>query len=110
MRKDNGGKLNAYRAVPVDPIKATASAKHVYKWLNGESTFRSILKFLSKGGLFYTAFCNEKLTRAYFVGNNISEEGFVKLCLHRLSSLEVADGSLSADRRTDWAGVKARAG
>ena len=109
MRKENGGKLNAYRAVPVEPEKATASAKHVYQWLNGESTFRSILKFLSKGGLFYTAFCNEKLTRAYLVGNNISEDGFVKLCLHRLSNPEPADVSLPADRRTDWAGVKANA-
>ena len=109
MRKDGGGKLNAYTAVAVDPISATAAAKHIYGWLYGESTLRSMLRFLAKGGLFYTAFCNEKLTRAYLVGNNISEEAFVKLCLHRLCAAETTDSAASADRATDWAIVKSRA-
>ena len=109
MRKDGGGKLNAYTAVAVDPISATAAAKYIYGWLYGESTLRSMLRFLAKGGLFYTAFCNEKLTRAYLVGNNISEEGFVKLCLHRLCAAETTDSAASADRATDWAIVKSQA-
>ena len=108
MRKDGGGKLNAYKAVPVDPIAAEASAKYIYAWLHEESTLRSILKFLAKGGVFYTAFANEKLTRAYIVGKKVTEEDFMKLCLHRLSNPEPADESLSADRVTDWARVKAR--
>ena len=107
MRKDGGGKLNAYKAASVDPIAAKASAKYVYAWLHAESTLRSILKFLAKGGCFYTAFANEKLTRAYIVGNKVTEDDFIKLCLHRLSSPESADDSPSADRVTDWAAVKA---
>ena len=39
MRKDGGGKLNAYTAVAVDPISATTAAKHIYGWLYGESIF-----------------------------------------------------------------------
>ena len=65
-----------------------------------------MLKFLAKGGLFYTAFANEKLTRAYIVGNTVKEDAFVKLCLHRLSNPEASDESLSADKVTDWAKVK----
>ena len=107
MRKEGGGKLNAYKAASVDPIAAKASAKYIYEWLHKESTLRSILKFLAKGGVFYTAFANEKLTRAYIVGNTVTEEDFVKLCVHRLSNPEPADESLSADRVTDWAKVKA---
>ena len=66
-----------------------------------------MLKFLSKGGVFYTAFANEKLTRAYIVGENVTEEDFMKLCLHRLSNPELADDSLSADRVTKWSKLKA---
>ena len=107
MRKDGGGKLNAYRAVSVDPIAARASAKCLYEWLHKESTLRSILKFLVKGGVFYTTFANEKLTKPYIVGKKVTEEDFIKLCLHRLSNPEPADEALSADRVTDWAKVKA---
>ena len=106
MRKDGGGRLNAYKAASVEPAAAEA-AEYVYAWLTHGSTLRSILKFLSKGGVFYTAFANEKLTRAYIVGNKVTEEDFMKLCLHRLSNPEPADESLSADRVTDWARVKA---
>ena len=106
IRKEGGGKLNAYKAVYVDPSNATACAKYIYAWLHGESTLRNVLKFLAKGGLFYTAFANEKLTRAYIVGNKVTEEDFIKLCLHRLSNPDPADESLSADRVTDWAKVK----
>ena len=67
-----GGKLNAYKAVSVDPIAAKASAKYIYERLHKESTLRSILKFLAKGGVFYTAFANEKLTRAYIVGEKVT--------------------------------------
>ena len=108
MHKEGGGKLNAYRAVAVDAQKATAAAKYVYTWLNGPSTIRNMLKFLSKGGVFYTAFCNEKLTRAYLVGNAITEDAFVKLCVHRLSNSESPDAASSADRSIDWAAVKSQ--
>ena len=110
IRKEGGGKLNAYRAVYVDPSNATASAKYIYAWLHRDSTLRNILKFRAKGGFFYTAFANEKLTRAYIVGNKVTEEDFIKLCLHRLSNPEPTDESLSADRVTDWAKVKTGAG
>ena len=65
-----------------------------------------MLKFLAKGGLFYTAFANEKLARAYIFGKKVTEEDFMKLYLHRLSNSEPADESPSADRVTDWAKVK----
>ena len=106
IRKDGVGKLNAYRAVYVDPSNTIASAKFIYAWLHGESTLRKVLKFLAKGGLFYTAFANEKLTRAYIVGYKVTEEDFIKLCMHRLSNPEPTDESSSADRVTDWAKVK----
>ena len=107
MRKDGGRKLNAYRAVSVDPNAAKASAKYLYDWLHKESTLRSILKFLAKGGVFYTTFANEKLTRAYIVGKEVTEDDFVKLCLHRLSNPEPVDDAQSANRATDWANLKA---
>ena len=108
MQREGGGKLNAYKVAPVDPISATLSAKHVYGWLHGDSKLRSMLRFLAKGGLFYTAFCNEKLTRAYLVGNKLSEEAFVKLCVHRLSNSEAPDAASSADRIIDWSAVKSQ--
>ena len=108
MKKEGGGRLNAYTAVAVDPMKAQASAKYIYQWMHKESTVRSMLKFLAKGGVFYTAFANEKLTRAYITGETVSEDAFVKLCLHRLSNQEASDDSLSADKVTDWAKVKLR--
>ena len=108
MKKEGGGRLNAYTAVAVDPMKARASAKYIYQWMHNESTVRSMLKFLAKGGVFYTAFANEKLTRAYINGETVSEDAFVKLCLHRLSNQEASDDSLSADKVTDWAKVKAQ--
>ena len=107
MRKEGGGKLNAYKAASVDPIAAKAAATYLYDWLHKESTLRSILKFLAKGGLFYTAFANEKLTRAYIVGKDVTEDDFMKLCLHRLSNPEPEDDAQSADRTTDWATLKA---
>ena len=103
MRKDGGGKLNAYKAASVEPAVAEAAAKYVYEWLTTGSTLRSILKFLSKGGVFYTAFANEKLTRAYIVGENVKQSDFIALCLHRLSS---PDASQSADGATDWSKLK----
>ena len=51
IRKEGGGKLNAYKAVYVDPSNATASAKYIYAWLHGESTLRNVLNFLAKCGL-----------------------------------------------------------
>ena len=107
MKKEGGGRLNAYKAASVDPDRVKASAKYVYTWLKNDSMLRSMLKFLAKGGLFYTAFANEKLTRAYIVGNNVTEDDFMKLCLHRLSNPDQADDSASADQIIDWARVKA---
>ena len=104
MRKEGGGKLNAYKASPVEKPKAEAAAKAVYAWLtNGNSNLRGMLKFLSKGGCFYTAFANEKLTRAYIVGENVQEKEFTELCVHRLCPPEVAR---SDDGAIDWSTVK----
>ena len=105
MRKDGGGRLNAYKAAPVDPITAEAAAKKVYEWLKKPSEFRSMLKFLSKGGLFYTAFANDKLCRAYIAGEAVTEKDFIGLCLHRLSPAAV-DPPDVADTVTNWAKLK----
>ena len=94
----------------MDPIAANASAKYIYACLHRDPTLRNALEFLAKCGFFYTAFATEKLTRAYIVGEKVTEEDFMKLCLHRPSNPEPADESLSADRVTDWAGVKAGLG
>ena len=90
----------------VDPSNVLASATYIYAWLHGESTPRNVLKFLAEGGLFYTAFVDEKLTKAYIVGNKVAEEDFIKLCMHRLSNLEPTDESSSAGRVIDWVKVK----
>ena len=104
MRKEGGGKLNAYKASPVEKGKAETAAKFVYAWLtNGNSNLRGMLKFLSKGGCFYTAFANEKLTRAYIAGENVQEKEFTELCVHRLCPPEVAR---SDDGAIDWSTVK----
>ena len=105
MRKDGGGRLNAYKAAPVDPSTAEAAAKKVYEWLKKPSEFRSMLKFLSKGGLFYTAFANDKLCRAYIAGEAVTEKDFIGLCLHRLSPVAV-DPPDVADTVTNWAKLK----
>ena len=103
MRKEGGGRLNAYKVAPVEQGVAEAAAKFVYKWLTTASYLRSMLKFLSKGGVFYTAFANEKLTRAYIVGETVKESDFTALCLHRLSPPEAPR---SADGLTDWGKLK----
>ena len=105
MRKEGGGRLNAYKAAPVDPITAEVAAKKVYEWLKKPSEFRSMLKFLSKGGLFYTAFANDKLCRAYIAGEAVTEKDFIGLCLHRLSPAAV-DAPDVADTVTNWAKLK----
>ena len=99
MRKDGGGRLNAYEAAPVDPSAAEAAAKRVYEWLKKPSEFRSMLKCLSKGGLFYTAFANDKLCRAYIAGEAVTEKDFIGLCLLRLSPA-AADAPDVADTMT----------
>ena len=104
MRKEGGGRLNAYKVATVDPGLAEAAAKYVYAWLTNGSNLRSILKFLSKGGVFYTAFANEKLTRAYIVAENVKENDFLNLCLHRLCP---PDAPRSVDGSTDWGKMKA---
>ena len=101
MRKEGGGKLNAYKVVPVDRGVAEVAAKHVYVWLNKSSNLRSLLMFLSKGGIFYTAFVNEKLTRAYIAGENLKEQQFVELCVYRLCP-PVA----SREPSMDWGSLK----
>ena len=67
-------KLNAYRVTPIDRADAETAAKAVYAWLRQpKSHLRVILKMLAKGGAFYIAFANEKLTRAYIAGENVAE-------------------------------------
>ena len=101
MRKEGGGRLNAYKAAPVDREVAEGAAKYVYGWLTKSSALRSMLMFLSKGGIFYTAFANEKLTRAYIAGENLKEEQFVDLCVHRLCPPVV-----SRESPMDWGSLK----
>lgn len=104
MRKEGGGKLNAYRAPPVEKPKAEAAAKAVYAWLkSGGSNLRSMLKFLSKGGCFYTAFVNEKLTRAYVAAESVTMDDFTELCVHRLCPPDVGQ---SCDGAVDWKAMK----
>ena len=101
MRKEGGGKLNAYKAMAVDRGVAEVAAKHVYAWLTKGSNLRSMLMFLSKGGIFYTGFANEKLTRAYIAGENLKEEHFVDLCVHRL-----CPPAVSRETPMDWSSLK----
>ena len=101
MRKEGGGKLNAYKAAPVDRQKAEDAAKYVYGWLTKKSALRSMLMFLSKGGIFYTAFANEKLTRAYITGESVKEAEFVDLCVHRL-----CPPAASGEAPMDWSSLK----
>ena len=103
MRKECA-RLNAYVAMPVDANDAETSAKAVYKWLSEKSTLRSLLMFLSKGGVFYTAFANEKLTRAYLLAENVGETQFVELCKLRLCGTPSSGAAI--DSSTDWASIK----
>jgi hypothetical protein len=101
MRKEGGGRLNAYKAAPVDREVAEGAAKYVYGWLTKSSALRSMLMFLSKGGIFYTAFANEKLTRAYIAGESVKEGQFVDLCMHRL-----CPPAVSREAPMDWSSLK----
>ena len=54
-------RLNAYKTPPIEHSVAEASAIYVSEWLEKPSSpMRGVLKFLAKGGVFYTAFTNEK--------------------------------------------------
>ena len=101
MRKEGGGRLNAYKAAPVDREVAEGAAKYVYGWLTKSSALRSMLMFLSKGGIFYIAFANEKLTRAYIAGESVKEGQFVDLCMHRL-----CPPAVSREAPMDWSSPK----
>jgi hypothetical protein len=105
MRKDDK-KLNAYRVAAIDRGDAEKSAKAVFVWLSKpKSHLRAILKMLARGGAFYTAFANEKLTRAYIAGENVDEKRWVALCVHRLCPPEM---STSDDGDVDWTAIKAK--
>ena len=85
MQKKEGGRLNAFRAPPIDPEAATAAAKEVYAWLHkSDSPLRAVLRFLGQGGLFYAGFANEKMTRAFLSSTSCSQNSFIELCRHRL--------------------------
>ena len=97
-------KLNAYRVAPIDRADAETAAKAVYAWLRQpKSHLRVILKMLAKGGAFYTAFVNEKLTRAYIVGEKVDKKQWIALCAHRLCPPEEPD---SDDGSVDWSAIK----
>ena len=105
MRKDDK-KLNAYRVAAIDKGDAETAAKAVYAWLRKpKSNLRAILKMLAKGGAFYTAFANEKLTRAYIVGESVDEKQWIALCVHRLCPPEMSN---SDDGNVDWSAIKAK--
>ena len=97
-------KLNAYKVAPIDRVDAEKAAKAVYVWLRKPKSYlRVILKMLAKGGAFYTGFVNEKPTRAYVVGENVTEKQWLALCVHRLCPPEM---SKSDDRTVDWSAVE----
>ena len=103
MRKADK-KLNAYRVATIDRGEAEKSAKAVYAWLQKpRSHLRAILKMLAKGGAFYTAFANEKLTRAYIAGENVTEQQWMVLCVHRLCPPEMSG---SDDGTVDWSAIR----
>ena len=103
MRKDDK-KLNAHRVAPIDKAEAETAAKAVFVWLRKpRSNLRAILKMLAKGGAFYTAFANEKLTRAYIACKNVTEQQWMVLCVHRLCPPEMSG---SDDGTVDWSAIR----
>ena len=75
-------------------------------WLqSSNSTIRAVLKFLAKGGLWYTALADGKLSGAFLSSEPVSEEKFMALCLHRLCPPEP---EASEDGAIDWASMKKR--
>ena len=103
MRKEDK-KLNAYRVAPIDRVDAETSAKAVYAWLRQpRSHLRAILKMLARGGGFYIAFANEKLTRAYIAGENVDEKQCIALCVHHLCPPEMSN---SDDGNVDWSAIR----
>ena len=101
-------KSNAYNVQAIPKERAEAAAKAVYHWLqSSNTTIRSVLKFLAKGGLWYTAFANEKLSRAFPSSEPVSEGKFKALCLHRLCPV-APESEASEDGATDWASMKKR--
>ena len=82
-------KMNATITEARDETKVTAAAKKVHEWLSKEkSDLRSLLSFLSTGGLFYVAQCHEKTHRAYLQSpatkRPISQDDFVDMNKKRL--------------------------
>ena len=94
------GKLNYQMSATVgetkDEEKVKAAAEKLYAWLTKEkSDLRSLLSFLSGGGLFYAAQCHEKATRAYIQHKEgkrkVSEKTFVDMNVKRLCSGPTTD-------------------
>ena len=99
-------KSNAYQVQAIPKEKAVEAAMVVYAWLQNEnSTIGGGLKFLAKGGLFYTAFANDKLTRAYLSSESVSEQNLMALCVHRPCPVAPEPGACD-DGAIDWAALK----
>ena len=101
MKKEQT-KLNAFKAPAIEEKAAKQAATAVYQWLNKpDSPLRAALKFLSKGGVFYSGFANEKTTRAWLSCTSVTEESFIELCKVRLCS-----GTSVEQNTFDWSSIK----
>ena len=101
MKKESS-RLNAFRAPAIEESAAKESATKVYQWLHKpNSALRAALKFLSKGGVFYCGFVNEKTTMAWLSCQSITEENFVDLCKIRLCSRKAVE-----QHTFDWKSIK----
>jgi len=64
--------------------KVTEAAKKVFDWLNKRDSYlRSLLAFLSGGGLYFAAACHEKTSRAFL--SAFTKELFVEAAVARIS-------------------------
>lgn len=70
----------------------TEAAAKVYEWLHKkDSMLRSLITFLSSGGLFYVAQCHEKCARA-FCREDITKEDFIMAARARIGSEPEQEG------------------
>ena len=101
-------KFNAYKAPAIPKEKDEAAAKAVYRWLQSRnSTIRSVLKLLAKGGLWYIVsraknFPGRSYRASLFLGRNCWPYDFIVYAHVALESEASEDGA------TDWASMKKR--
>ena len=79
-KQGNNIRSIAYKQKTVSEVRSKTAiedaAKHLHVWLSKPtSPFRSLIAFLSSGGLFYVAQCHEKSARAY-IGQGVNSDTF----------------------------------